>query len=142
MPLWSLYLQIYIYFVTFLFLVSLRELLALEGKSNLSSYFFHLILSHIGRSPVIHPLNKFSIKNFFNKCAQIRSFLRILSLENFVTEKIVSGRYHFSCSDPKFIYASNNIRIQVSKYSGLVLHKLYWCNAITCYRNYSTTKWS
>ena len=37
---------------------------------------------------------KFSIKDFFSKCKQIRSFLDLLTF----TEEILNGKLHFLCS--------------------------------------------
>ena len=42
---------------------------------------------------------KFSIKDFFSKCDQIRSFLRILFK---FTEEIINGKLHFLCSGTFF----------------------------------------
>ena len=110
-------------YITFIFLVSLRELLALEGKSNLSSCFFHLILSPIGSSQVIHPLHK--KWSFPLRISSINVSKSAVSCEFCHIYWNPSWKLHFLCSDPKFIYAGINIKIQVSKYSGLVLHTLY-----------------
>ena len=39
---------------------------------------------------------KFSIKDFFNKCDQIRS--KLLLKESLITEGISNGKFHFLCS--------------------------------------------
>ena len=41
---------------------------------------------------------KFSIKDFFSKCDQMRNFLRIWSL----TEEILNEKFHFLCSNSFF----------------------------------------
>ena len=48
---------------------------------------------------------KFSIRDFFSKCDQICSFLRILVT---FTEEILMGKLHFLCSESNFPLASHN----------------------------------
>ena len=54
------------------------------------------------------PWNKFSIKDFINKCDQIRSFLQISSR---FTEEILNGKLHFLCSE----YQLMSRRVSISQ---------------------------
>ena len=51
----------------------------------------------------------FSIKDFFSKCDQIRSFLWILSHLVTFAEEILNGKFHFSCAVSDFCIITNQI---------------------------------
>ena len=45
---------------------------------------------------------KFSIKDFFSKCVQIRKKLRTVDLVTF-TEEFLNGKFHFLCSVKSYL---------------------------------------